>query len=754
MQQVKRVVTTGSEYSHRRVCLSLIEELKRRNVFRVGLAYVVVAWLTAQVADLVLENITAPDWLMQTILLFLAIGFPLALIFAWAFEVTPEGIKKEKDVDRSQSITPQTGRKLNGMIMAVLVIAVAYFAYDKFALRPASDATAVETASQGVETPTAVAEELPREKSIAVLPFANRSSRAEDEFFTEGIHDDLLTHLAKIGSMKVISRTSVLRYKDTKKSIPEIAAELKVTTVLEGGIQRSGEQIRINVQLIDAETDEHLWAEIFDRKLTAENLFAIQSEISTKIAEALEATLSPEEESRLKEVPTTNMAAYNAYLRGRQLQEKRTSADLEQALAEFTRATELDPNYALAWVGVADSAALLSSYGTYDWNESNEVEDRAIKKALAINSELGEAYASLAGQYAFREQHDEAEAAYKKAIDLSPNYARAYHWYSGFLSNTPDRLDQSLALLEKASELDPLSSILQSGVADRLGRLGRYDEAEAQYLKVIELDPDFAANYNNLSGFYSDRLGRFAEALKWSRVAREKDPGNITLLFRESLLNLHVQDYAAVEALHQEMLDMDSQHWSVGFTDAVTNMSRGNFAGAAEAVQWVLPKVAHQPNFQQFVGLVFALDRKFTQAREVVEQAFPAWKDPAQWESMIRLYTFDACLVAGIFAGTGDADKAQKLQEQVIEYYALLETKLDHAYTWAPLDCLVASGDHDRALDLLETQVENGFIAWWWVNYEWPWWDEIRTEPRFQAAMQSIQDQVAVQRQLIEEMNL
>ena len=254
--------------------MSFLEELKRRNVFRVGLAYVVVAWIIAQVADLVLENIAAPDWLMKAILLLLALGLPLALIFAWAFEMTPEGIKKEKDVDRSQSITPQTGRKLNAFIMASLVIAVAYFAYDKFVSRPASESAKAESASKLAEDKPVVIEEAPMERSVAVLPFANRSNREEDEFFTEGIHDDLLTHLSKIGSLKVISRTSVLRYKNSEKSIPEIAAELKVTTVLEGGIQRSGDQVRINVQLIDARTDEHLWAEIFDRKLTAENLFA------------------------------------------------------------------------------------------------------------------------------------------------------------------------------------------------------------------------------------------------------------------------------------------------------------------------------------------------------------------------------------------------------------------------------------------------------------------------------------------------
>jgi TolB-like protein/Flp pilus assembly protein TadD len=734
--------------------MSLIEELKRRNVFRVGFAYVVVAWLIAQVADLVLENVAAPDWLMPTILLVLAIGLPIALIFAWAFEMTPEGIKKEKDVDRTQSITPQTGRKLNAMIMTVLVVAVAYFAYDKFMLRPAATETVLEIATQAVEVEPPVIEDAPRQNSIAVLPFANRSNREDDEFFTEGIHDDLLTHLSKIGSMKVISRTSVLRYRDTEKSIPEIAAELKVTTVLEGGIQRSGDQVRINVQLIDAVTDEHLWAEIFDRQLTAENLFAIQSEIAIKIAEALEATLSPEEESRLNDVPTTNMAAYNAYLRGRQLQAKRSSKDLEQALAEFTRATELDPNYALAWVGMAESSALLSIYGTLPFSESLATREMAVQKALAINAELGEAYASLANILEDRQQTEEAEQAFRQAIELSPNYAPAYHWYSNFLTRFPGRRDETLPLIEKAAQLDPLSSIIQSSLANSLRVLGRYDEAEAIFLRIVELDPDFPQVYANLANFYSFHRGQIAEALKWSRIARQKDPGNINNLFNAIFLYLDLGDYAAVASLLQQMQDIDPDHWMLGGAEMLVNQAKGNQAGALEAAHWTLPKVSNLIFVQQHIGLQFARSGEFKQAREIILQANPGWEDPEQWTGLIESYNDVACLIAGVLAGSGDSQQAQMLMNQTIEYYALLENKYQNAYTLAPIDCWVSLGEYEKALDMLETQVENGFYSTWWLAYAWPWWDELRTEPRFQAAMQTIEENAAEQRQLIDEMNL
>ena len=244
------------------------------------------------------ELLNLPEEVGPVVVAIVAIGFPLALFFAWAFELTPEGIKRENEVDRSQSITPQTGQKLNIAIIVLLVVAVGYLLFDKFsgdrpesASTPAAEVTEVAEAMEAASAPDS--EPTDERPSIAVIPFVNRSRLEEDEFFVDGVHDDLLTNLARIGSLKVISRTSVLRYRDTETPIPEIAEELGVATIMEGAVQRAGDTVRINVQLIDAATDEHLWAEIYDREMTAENLFAIQSEISRAIADALQATLTP-----------------------------------------------------------------------------------------------------------------------------------------------------------------------------------------------------------------------------------------------------------------------------------------------------------------------------------------------------------------------------------------------------------------------------------------------------------------------------
>ncbi len=294
--------------------MSLIAELKRRNVFRVGVAYAIVAWLLIEVASVLLPTFNAPDWVMQAFSSLVILGFPLALIFAWAFELTPEGIKRETAVAPDESITHVTGRKLDFAIIGLLAVAVVYFAVDKFVLEQA-EVTA---------EPVPAAEAVVREKSIAVLLFDNLSRDATNEAFTDGIHDDILTQISKISALKVIARTSMERL-DPNLSIPEIGTKLGVATVLEGGVQRAGDRVRINVQLIDCKTEAHLWAETYDRELTAANIFSIQSEIAKTVADALRATLSPQEQELLDTVPTENMAALEAYFRGKQRMEKRTS---------------------------------------------------------------------------------------------------------------------------------------------------------------------------------------------------------------------------------------------------------------------------------------------------------------------------------------------------------------------------------------------------------------------------------------------
>src|SRR5713101_100780 len=287
---------------------SFFAELKRRNVIRVAGLYLVGAWLVVQVAGTVLPMFGAPSWALRALIVTLALGFIPAVIFSWVFQLTPEGLKREEDVAPEHSITPQTGRRMDRMIIVVLVLALGYFAFDKFALTPRREAALLASAAPNESRSVINA------KSIAVLPFENRSRDPDNSYFADGIQDEILTRLAKIADLKVISRTSTQHYKSAPENLREIASQLGVAHIVEGSVQKSGDSVRVNVQLIKAANDSHLWADTFDRKLT--DIFSVESEVARAIADQLRVHLTGREEQVIAARPTDNPDAYDAYLRG------------------------------------------------------------------------------------------------------------------------------------------------------------------------------------------------------------------------------------------------------------------------------------------------------------------------------------------------------------------------------------------------------------------------------------------------------
>lgn len=723
--------------------MQLFEELKRRNVFRVGVAYAVAAWVILQLTDVVGEILELPLWGGKLILLIIVVGFPITLFAAWAFEMTPEGIKREHEVDRSRSITPHTGKKLNNITLVLMAIALVYLLVDKFYISDLVSHTDTERVAQEIQPPIVPVQPAPREidrQSIAVLPFTNRSRLEEDQFFVEGVHDDLLTNLARIGDLKVISRTSVMRYKDTEKPIPEIAGELGVATVMEGAVQRSGDTVRINVQLIDAETDEHLWAEIFDRDLTADNLFAIQTEISEKIAHALKATLSPEEQKRISARPTENLAAYQAFMRGRQLLPRRNSADLQAALAEFERAVELDPEFALGWVGVAETYALLAGYSSISPAESIEKTDQAVRRALAINDQLGEAYLSQAGIFEFHNQWEETEAAYEKALELSPGYASAYQWYGNYLTRYPHRMKEASELLARAVELDPLSSIIRLNQINNLTALGRYEESEKELNRLLELDPGFAPAYSSMAGLMGI-IGRFDEQVSWIRKSLEIDPGRVSLYQNLAFAYLDMGDSEPLPAFQQAIEEIDDQSFQIGIIDAFINLYESNYSGALESVEWASRKIGPMPGVQGFFAYIYLIGGDFDKARQAFEIAEPRFFDRAQWRDAIELNVGQGCGAAYVLMRTGDESLGRDLLNMTITY---LENELpgyvDHAGAYDQ-GCYAVAGDLEKALATLEENVAHGHYSGWWFWTQLPQMEPLRGEPRFEAVLQTIRDQ-------------
>jgi len=528
--------------------LSVFEELKRRNVFKVAITYVILAWLMAQVAELLLDTFAAPEWVLKTLLVLFLIGFPFALFFAWAFELTPEGIKKERDVDRSQSITAQTGRKMNSTIIAILVLALAYFAWDKFMARPAEMSDPVQSVAEESSDPVPESS-LPSDNSIAVLPFDNRSNQEEDEFFTSGIHDDLLTQLAQISSLRVISRTSVAQFKGTTKSIREIAELLGVATILEGGVQRAGNQVRINMQLIDAATDAHLWAQTYDRELTANNIFSIQTEIATAVTEAMRATLSPEEQQRISAVPTENMQALEEYFKGRAEVDQRTLPAIESSRMRFEHARQLDPDFALAYAGEALAIMLLSdrdnSYGEIPSEETLRLARPLLERAF----ELAPQDAQVLGVFGLLEtnSHNNELALnyFDRSLSLNPSSGEILNWQRMSQLRT-GQLVEARENGQRMVEIDPMSMI------------ALYNNVVGMALWAELDDPVIEANLQRLEGLdksyglsarasIEETRGNNSVAIKYFYMSLELNPGRSSNM--KSLADLLARMGLAEEAL-------------------------------------------------------------------------------------------------------------------------------------------------------------------------------------------------------------
>src|SRR5213082_1832638 len=455
-------------------------ELKRRNVYKVAVAYAVVAWLLIQAASIFLPAFNAPQWAMQIVILIVVVGFPIALAFSWAFEITPEGIKRESEVAADQSITHHTGRKIVALTIVLAVVATGLLVYRMVGTARWA-VHSVETTEDGRRS----AASLPvPNKSIAVLPFDNLSGDPQNAYFSEGVQDEILTRLAKIAELKVISRTSTQRFKSAPNDLRQIAQQLGVANILEGSVQKANDQVRVNVQLINAVTDAHLWADTYDRKLT--DIFVIESDIAKTIADTLQAKLSRSAEHVLASRPTENPEAHELYLKGRFFWNKRTGENLKKAADYFNQAIAADPNYALAYAGLAGVYVLMPFYSVGAPRDCYPRAKAAAKKALEQEDALAEAHTALAQVHCYYDfDFSQATSEFQRAIELNPNYATAHQWYCNSSLVALGRFDEAIAEVKRAIELDPLSLVINTDLGATYYRARRYDEAIEQLHKTL-----------------------------------------------------------------------------------------------------------------------------------------------------------------------------------------------------------------------------------------------------------------------------
>jgi TolB-like protein/Flp pilus assembly protein TadD len=547
---------------------NFFSELKRRNVYKVAVAYAVVAWLTIQAASILFPAFNAPQWAMQIVILVLVIGFPIALIFSWAFEITPEGIVRESEVETGKSITHHTGRKIVALTIVLAVIATGLLIFQFIRARSTSAPRQSEAATVS-------------NKSIAVLPFDNLSGDPQNAYFSEGVQDEILTRLAKIAELKVISRTSTQRFKSAPNDLQQIAQLLGVANILEGSVQKANDQVRVNVQLVNALTDAHLWAETYDRKLT--DIFAVETEIAKTIADVLQAKLTGSEQHVIAARPTANTEAHQLYLKGRFFWNKRTGNDLKKSIDYFEQAIAADPNYALAYAGVADGYVLLPGYTAGAPRDCYPKAKAAAKKALEMDDTLAEAHTTLAmaiWYYDFDSSQSIRE--FQRAIELNSNYATAHQQYGNNTLSALGRFDDAIAEGKRAVELDPLSLVINSDLGVDYLYARRYDEAIAQFRKTLELDPQYY--------FARLMLGQALEAKGDRDTAIGEYQKARALNDDPSLLGLLAHAYAAsgnkTEALNilNQLNELSKQRYVAVYSFALIYLGLGE---KEEALRWL-----------------------------------------------------------------------------------------------------------------------------------------------------------------------
>jgi TolB-like protein/Flp pilus assembly protein TadD len=668
--------------------MSFVEELKRRNVIKVAVAYVVVAWLVMQFSDVILNNIEAPDWVFQVIMLVLGIGFALALFFAWAFEMTPDGIKREHEVDRSQSITQKTGRKLDFLIIGVMAVALVYFVWESRFSAPIAPATSKPA-------------DISRDNSIAVLPFANRSMQQEDQFFTDGIHDDLLTQLAKIGDLTVISRTSMMKYRDTEKSIPEIGAELGVSTILEGGIQRAGKRIRINAQLIDVKNDQHIWAETFDREMTIENIFDIQSEITRQIVSAVRGELTDAETATLAQIPTKNLEAYEAYLQALALigLPDYVQDNYIEAETWLKKALELDPEYAHAWAMqvVIHGQAIWIGYDSSP--ERFAAAKEAVENARILGPGSSETLAAE-GEYLYR---------------IENNYAA------------------SVGKFQAAHELAPGNADILERLAVAQRRAGLFDDAIANFKKVMATDPENSRTATLLTNTITT-IGRFEEATPLVDQWMRKFPDARDL--RAQRIGIYMYgdgDLVSARALYDSLAPWPGNEFFVVATELP--MMERNYQGVIDAYE--IPEIVELLQNRGYMG-GDGWPAGFAQRMLGNEDAAVARFDAAiglianAARSGTNTDGFEFSFQAPALASRGRFDEAIAAADRAVE---IMQSTGDAIFTpdVRLIRALVLgmAGKREESLAELEDLFEQGIDISRWQLYLDPNWDFFRDDERF-----------------------
>jgi len=698
--------------------MSLYRELKHRNVLRVAIAYLAGSWLLVEIAETVFPLYGFGDTPARIVVTLLAIGFPLFLLFSWVFEFTPEGLKLETDIKREESITPQTGKKLDRVIIVLLALALGYFAVDKFVLEPARVSDLVEETAQQARSDALV--ESYGDKSIAVMPFVDLSPAGDQEYFSDGISEELLNLLARIPELRVISRSSSFSFKGKDVAIPVVAQQLNVAHMLEGSVRKAGNRVRVTAQLIDARADTHLWSNTYDREL--DDIFAVQDEIAAAISNALKTKLAlvAGEAAHPTVIKAANTAAYDAYLQGRELIHHDNRESIEGAIRHLRHALHLDDNFAPAHAQLAIATMRLSAFVTTDRAEAKRAVARYLDRAQALEPDLAEAHAGRALLAVFSDDPEATIDHARKALAANPNYIEAMQLLSHGLGNL-GRYEETDAILKQMLVTDPLSIAGRKSYAEWLIQRGRFEEVHELADGLLAQSPQVGYGTHAEASF---REGKLAESLAWALKA--------------SPIGSRAWNILSLVGEYDEARRISMNHW----IDA--NEGRWD-----EAIRVSQRKVQLYPESATIISdaaevLYFA--GRIDEALPLYERALAL----APEGRLVRFYgRYWMMQLALARRKAGDERGALAAAQLARRDNAARRAAGDEGSFRHLVEAMSAAFEHapNRAFAALESTIESGLL--WSLFLDDPVFEELRDHARFVALRQELYDKVAAEHEKV-----
>ena len=701
-------------------------------MLRVAAAYALVAWIIIEAGSVLLPTFGATEGAFQVYVIVVLIGFVISVVLAWVFEITPEGVKLDRDVASRDRVASTSKSKMNYLIIGLLALALGV------------SITFNVTGLRNGEAPTGqIVAEKP---AIAVLPFVSLSNESENAVFADGIHGDILTQLANIGSCKVISRSSVMEYRNTTKNVRQIGEELDVGSVLQGSVQRVGDNVRINVQLVDARNDVNVWARTYDRQLTAQNIFDIQTEISGAIAAALETTLTPAEEVRMAAKPTADLRAYSAYVSGRDNLSLRRLETLRSAREYFRQAIEYDPGYAAAYAGLAESVLLLeNNHQALPQAEAFAIVRANLQKALELDPDLADAYAvkgllesKVWQQTRVGQGNVEAEAAFRRAIELNPNHASAYMWFA-MLRDGEERDEEAIELFQRSMELDPLGRIPFTNLPMLYAQRGQNDEAIRLWLKAMQVHPEWPMPQLYIAQHLAG-LGRLDESMAWIEQASALADDPVVDLFTVRLYVAFGDTEKAVELLKT----LPAEHPLARYMDGLVLLLNFDFQGALDYFSALAAseETGQASDFPAQVAAQIAIvTDDLDKAREFILIDEPILREDAALQ--VDRFTIPAVIrLAYISQRQGDHGRARELLLAALPVVREFPRLGWFGQGIQEVRILALLGRKEEALGALRALVDDGFrnpvLTDLWSLEEDPFLVILRDDERFTAILEEV----------------